>query len=105
MSFFSFMKTPGLEIPAEKHWLKVRGGLGHASIERIAPTKTTAKYVRKLAQLNARHASRSSSRTQPGVIEDESHVFEKARSPRCAPIIMRENHMGRETKKSNAVLG
>ena len=33
---------------------KERGGLGHGSTERIAFTRTKTKYVRKLAQLNAR---------------------------------------------------
>ena len=78
-------KTIVLEIPAEKYQTKERGGLGHGPIGRIKLTKTTSMYIRKLAQLHARHASCSSSGTHPNVVVDESHVVERARNPRCAP--------------------
>ena len=53
--------------------------------ERITLARTTTKYFRKLAQYHACRESRSSSRMQPGEVDGENHVLERARSPMCAP--------------------
>ena len=61
--------------------MKDRGGLGHGFTVRITFTRTTKKYVRKLAHLPACRASHSPSQAQPNAVDIENHVFERVKSP------------------------